>query len=61
MRKLLFLALLLLGSSVSEAQDIQLPQPDQSCPTTLMQALQKRNSTRAFSDRDISNTQLTII
>ena len=61
MRKLLFLALLLLGSSVSEAQDIQLPQPDQSCGTTLMQALQKRSSTRAFSDRDISNTQLTII
>lgn len=43
------------------AQDIQLPTPDKSNPTTLFQALQKRSSSREFAAKDITDAQLSSI
>ncbi len=43
------------------AQDIQLPQPDKSNPTTLFRALEKRHSSRSFSPTELSDAQLSTI
>ncbi len=43
------------------AQDIQLPQPDKSNPTTLFRALEKRHSSRSFSPTELSDAQLATI
>lgn len=61
MRKLLLSAALLLATVGVGAQDIQLPQPDKSNPTTLYRALEKRHSSRAFSATELSDAQLSSI
>ena len=41
------------------AQDIQLPEPDKSAKMTLMETLQKRASSREFSDKEVSDAVLS--
>jgi len=43
------------------AADIQLPQPDKTNTTTLMQALENRHSDREFSDKVVDNKILSTI
>jgi len=62
MKKSLLIALLLLlvGTLSMQAQNvIQLPTPLKDNPTTLVQALQQRRSTRQFSDAPISDQVLS--
>ena len=61
MKKWMMAAALMAVTMGAGAQDIQLPTPDKSNPTTLFGALEKRQSTRAFSSREISDAQLSAI
>ena len=55
-----FLLIGLMNTS-AVASDIKLPQPDKSNKTTLIQALEKRQSSREFSDEVIDNETLSTI
>lgn len=61
MKKWMMAAALMAVTMGAAAQDVQLPVPDKSNPTTLFGALEKRQSTRAFSSREISDAQLSAI
>ena len=50
----------LIATSVMAA-DIQLPEPDKTNTTTLMQALENRHSDREFSDKVVDNRTLSTI
>ena len=50
----------LMATSVMAA-DIKLPEPDKSNTTTLIQALEKRHSDRAFSNKPVDNKTLSTI
>ena len=55
---ILCLAMTMLTGCVT-AQDIQLPEPDKSAKMTLMETLQKRASSREFSDKEVSDAVLS--
>ena len=55
--KLLFLALAL--PMFMMAQDIILPQPDMNMKTTLGEALQKRKSTRSYTQQELDLQQIS--
>lgn len=61
MKKLLLSVAFLTTTMGMAAQDLQLPQPDKSNPTTLFRALEKRQSSRSFSATDLSDAQLSTI
>ena len=50
----------LMATSVMAA-DIQLPEPDKTNTTTLMQALENRHSDREFSDKALDNKTLSTV
>ena len=61
MKKWMMAAALMAVTMGAVAQDVLLPVPDKSNPTTLFQALQNRKSVRAFSPRELSDAQLSSI
>lgn len=60
-KQIVFMALATLMVKPAIADDIQLPEPDKTNPTTLMAAFENRHSDRAFSDREIDNETLSTI
>lgn len=61
MKKMLLSTALLGLSIVGDAQNIQLPKQQFDNQVTLMQALQHRHSTREFSERMITDSELSTI
>jgi SagB-type dehydrogenase family enzyme len=59
MRTLMFLIISLSLPAILAAQDIKLPDPQRSGGMPLMDALNKRQSTREFSERDIDTQTLS--
>lgn len=59
MKKMLFIGAALLMAGCAVAQDVQLPEPNKKVKMTLMDALQKRTSERAYSDRAIDDATLS--
>ena len=56
--KILFIFLICLGYSMN-AQEIKLPAPDRSGGQPLMKSLNERKSARSFSEKDLSDQQLS--
>ena len=56
--KVLFIFLICLGYSMN-AQEIKLPAPDRSGGQPLMKSLNERKSARSFSEKDLSDQQLS--
>lgn len=58
--KVLVIFLIYLGFSMNmNAQEIKLPAPDKKGGKTLMETLNERKSTRSFTDKELSNQQLS--
>ena len=61
MRKLA-LSLALMGMTlIASAQDIQLPKPQMENKVTLMEALQNRHSSREYSEKQITDSELSTV
>ena len=61
MRKLA-LSLALMGMTlIASAQDIQLPKPQFENKVTLMEALQNRHSSREYSEKQITDSELSTV
>ena len=61
MKKIIALTISGLVATSAIAADIQLPQPDKTNNTTLIQALENRHSDREFSDKVIDNQTLSTL
>lgn len=61
MKKWMMAVALMAATLSAGAQDVQLPAPDKSNPTTLFGALEQRHSVRSFSPRELSDAQLSTI
>lgn len=59
MKKLFFLTLCLLTGAFASAQDISLPAPVKTGGLSVMEALAKRQSTNEFSEKELSNQELS--
>lgn len=61
MKKIMTMTAAFLLTAGVYAQDIQLPAPDKTSTTTLMQALDGRHSERAFADKTLSTSTLSTL
>lgn len=61
MKKIILMTVALMLTAGVRAQDIQLPTPDKTGTTTLMQALEGRHSERAFADKAVSLPTLSTL
>ena len=57
--KILSIILISIGYCSMNAQEIKLPAPDRSGGQPLMKSLNERKSTRSFSEKDLSDQQLS--
>ncbi len=57
--KILSIILISIGYCSMNAQEIKLPTPDRSGGQPLMKSLNERKSTRSFSEKDLSDQQLS--
>jgi len=57
--KILSIILICIGYCSMNAQEIKLPAPDRSGGQPLMKSLNERKSTRSFSEKDLSDQQLS--
>ena len=60
-RNLALIAAIAASASCRAQSSIKLPQPDKSLKTTLIDALQNRQSVRSFSDKEFSNQDLSTL
>lgn len=56
-----FMLAILVATATAQAEDIHLPEPNKTGPTTLMQALEDRHSDREFVDKEVDNRTLATI
>jgi SagB-type dehydrogenase family enzyme len=61
MRKLAFSLALMGITLIASAQDIQLPKPQLENKVTLMEALQNRHSSREYSEKQITDSELSTV